>query len=425
MNDPARAIFGGQSNGGFNPMQTAQQAPQAYGAQAAPQGAAPQGQQDAQLTNPMLPPPTQSNPTNYPGADSTEGAMFNRGLALQKKGLYGEADETKRAADEAAAFADHNAALMQAHQASYQEHLGQLDNERKSLASDIQNGHIDPQHYWNSKSTGSQISTVLGLIVGGLGGPDNQAINFLNKNIDNDINAQKAELGKKENLLSMNLQQFGNLHAAEAATRLMSQDIAGQQMLAMAQRSGSAQAINRANAMWGAHLQSSAPEAARIANVAALGKLAKTNPEAAISIGIQDPAERKEARTQLENATKLANVHKTIDSITKELAANQTAAARFGDPIQSRRNIERLKAELVPLIMESNPSKRLTEESARLEIEPLIQGFMDNPDTASKLTASLHRLADTHSDKPTILDGRGIPYPKYSAPVTVPFRGKR
>lgn len=83
---------------------------------------------------------------------------------------------------------------------------------------DYKNGHIDPDHYLNSQGTGEKISTAIGLILGGIGGglthQENPALKFLNQQIDRDVMAQQAELGKKENLLSANLKHFGDLKTA-------------------------------------------------------------------------------------------------------------------------------------------------------------------------------------------------------------------
>ena len=95
-------------------------------------------------------------------------------------------------------------------------------------------GKIDPNRYVGSMSTGQKLSTAIGLIMGGMGagivGGENPAMKYLNNQIENDINAQKTDLGKKESLLSRNLQQFGNLRDATAMTRANMADLASLQM---------------------------------------------------------------------------------------------------------------------------------------------------------------------------------------------------
>jgi len=52
----------------------------------------------------------------------------------------------------------------------------------------------------------------------------------LNRQIDRDIDAQKATLGRKESLLSANMRQFGNLHDATQMTKVMQTDIVSNQL---------------------------------------------------------------------------------------------------------------------------------------------------------------------------------------------------
>lgn len=99
------------------------------------------------------------------------------------------------------------------------------ETEYNNFIHDIQNQHIDPSHYMKSLGVAGNIATGIGLILGGMGagvtGGENPALSMLNKNIDRDIAAQQAELGKKENLLSANMKHFGNIRDATAMTQAM------------------------------------------------------------------------------------------------------------------------------------------------------------------------------------------------------------
>lgn len=118
----------------------------------------------------------------------------------------------------------------------YQSHVKQLDDERQALQDDIKNSHIDPSQYLGSQESGSRIATAIGLMLGGMGGggTSNLALDFVNKQIDRDIEAQKANLGKKENLLSANMKQYGNLRDATDMTKIMMNDIVSDQLKAAA-----------------------------------------------------------------------------------------------------------------------------------------------------------------------------------------------
>lgn len=110
--------------------------------------------------------------------------------------------------------------------------------DRQLIQEELKNGQIDPGHYWGSLSTPAKISTSIGLLLSGIGSglghTENMAMQYLNKQIDNDINAQKANLGKKENLLSANLKEYGNLRDAYEATRIQQNDTVINQLKAAA-----------------------------------------------------------------------------------------------------------------------------------------------------------------------------------------------
>ncbi len=121
------------------------------------------------------------------------------------------------------------------------QHLQSLHDEYNNTVEDIKNGHIDPNHYLASLSTAGKISTGIGLFLGGIGSAlthqANPAAEFLKQAIDRDVDAQKAELGKKENLLSANMKQFNNLKDATEMTRLQIQGAAANQMQQQAAKS--------------------------------------------------------------------------------------------------------------------------------------------------------------------------------------------
>lgn len=104
-----------------------------------------------------------------------------------------------------------------------------LDTERENNVKDINNFHINPNRVIENMSTGRHILNAIGLVLGGFGqglvGGSNPAYDYIQGQISRDVDAQKAELGKKENLLSHNIQATQSLHAGEALTRLQMNDI--------------------------------------------------------------------------------------------------------------------------------------------------------------------------------------------------------
>lgn len=119
---------------------------------------------------------------------------------------------------QAAAFAGQQREL-QAQAIKEQQHAQAYLDESRAAADDIKKGHIQPNHYLESKSTLGKIGTALGLMLGGYGaglthGP-NMAQQFLQSQIERDLEAQKANLGSKENLLSALNSRYHNQQTAD------------------------------------------------------------------------------------------------------------------------------------------------------------------------------------------------------------------
>lgn len=119
-------------------------------------------------------------------------------------------------------YQQHVADLQQSH-AQYQGDLQTTKTKIDQLTGDIEKATIDPQHFWSDKSTAQKVTSGIGLILAGIGsgltGQPNLAAQFLQRSVDRDIDAQKANLGKKETLLSSLYRRYGNIQEAEQATR--------------------------------------------------------------------------------------------------------------------------------------------------------------------------------------------------------------
>lgn len=98
---------------------------------------------------------------------------------------------------------------------NYQNQFQELNGHINSAIEDVNNGHIDPDHYMSSKSDWGKARTAIGLILGGIGsgltGQPNAALDFINKQIDRDILTQRVNLDKKNTVLGAYMRQMGNL----------------------------------------------------------------------------------------------------------------------------------------------------------------------------------------------------------------------
>lgn len=182
---------------------------------------------------PNLPPQTPIQDPLEQSLEDQEAATM-KGFAQKEQGIQAAAQAMGQQGQEEAKALDagiqaHHEILNQA-----QDNMTRINGEIENVIGDIKDQHIDPNHYWNDKSTLGKVSTALGMILSGWGsgisGQPNMAVNFLNANIDRDINAQKANLGKQESLLSAYYKEFGNVKDAEDMARITQQSIVTDQL---------------------------------------------------------------------------------------------------------------------------------------------------------------------------------------------------
>jgi hypothetical protein len=186
-----------------------------------------------------VPDPQQApgTPTGAGGALSSDpyGAQvsadqYMKGLEQEKQGIAQEAQALAAQEKAKSEVEAQKAQTLQNTMQSYEQNHAALQKEREALQADIANSHIDPTRYLDSMSTGKKIRTAIGLMLSGLGAggshSEDTAFNFIRSQIDHDIEAQKAEIGKKQNLLSMNMQKFQDLRSATDMTKSMQLDIA-------------------------------------------------------------------------------------------------------------------------------------------------------------------------------------------------------
>jgi hypothetical protein len=133
-----------------------------------------------------------------------------------------------------------------------------------------------------------------------------------------------------------------------------------------------------------------------------------------------DNEQYAQGNKELATANKAIAAHRAIDEITSDLAQQQTGVNRFSNPIQAPQRIAALRARLIPLIQSVSETKRLNPETLGAEIDPLIQKFTSNKQTAQMFAHGLHGLITTHTDDTPTLNGLsnfGVQVPQYQPPA--------
>ncbi len=307
-----------------------------------------------------------------------------------------------------------------------QEKTNHLLEQRDLLKNDIANSRIDANHLISSKTDLGKISTAIGLILGGIGGAltgrENPAQKFLQSQIEQDIEAQKAELGRKENLLSANLSEFKNMNDAIAATR------AGQYaIMEMEFKQAAAKAqdpIMKARAMqnankWGIEstnmlMQLAQSQAQRdLMQVQMHGAMKPgANPMVAIQTMVpenQRAAAIKELGEYNAIQSQLSQLDKAMDAAFKNASLGEAVSS----PLQSRLRKKQSFEKLFPIV-KAIAGEKMSEGDAKNMIEPMLPGITTNQETHEAAKASLRdQLNSMIPGRTPILSGYGlIPAPK-------------
>lgn len=198
-------------------------------------------------------------------------------------------------------------------QSQYKQDYDALDMERQHLVADIQDGHVSPEKFWDNHS---KIATGIGMILAGFNPTNspNAAINFLKAQMEQNLEAQKANLSSKQSLLSANLQQFGNMRQAMDMTRVMQADVVKNQLESAAAKATSPLAKAAALKAAGEINAAYAPLFQKVATQASMAKLTSGAnqdpsklPALIDAIAVQDPDRAKEMRGRLVPGLGLTN----------------------------------------------------------------------------------------------------------------------
>jgi hypothetical protein len=329
----------------------------------------PQGAQQGQVPMPV---PNQYSQQSDPYGANAYSNVSKEGLQNVTQGQQGEAQAQGAINQAQAAAMDPGIQAQQQQLNDYQQRTGDLRSEYQNFIQDYQNKHIDPKNVFENMSTGQKISTGIGLFFGGLSAgfshQGNPAMDFLNKQIDRDMQAQKDNMDQGRNLLSANMQQYGNERDAMAMTEAMQRGIIANQMQEAALKSGNPllqakaqQAIGQFelqnNALFGqmamrqtlqngpggqtmgqASIQGGTPQMPQ------QGAMNQIDPATKIrlmgQVGYLTPAQVDETQKQLQTAENMSKQRDNLFDAADQLSNINTIGNRIMSPIQTPKQVE-------------------------------------------------------------------------------------
>lgn len=295
---------------------------------------------------------------------------YNQGLQEQKGGIEEAAKAESDLAQAQQPILQQAVQRQQEQIKNYENNYSALDKERQAFQKDIQDKHIDPQHYMNSLGVAGRVSTAIGLILGGMGGgitgQGNPALDYLNKQIANDIDAQKANIGKTENLLAANMKQFGNLQDATKMTQLMQIDIVKNQLAEAAAKSTDPLVKARAQQAMGQLDMQAAPIMSQMAmRRTLLGGMqsGQMDPSQVIRMIVPE-GQQQAAYKEFGEAQSMSRAKDNILSAFDQLDKINTVGNRVTSPLQS---VKQTKAIRDPLIaqLSKETAGRFTEADSQ------------------------------------------------------------
>lgn len=337
--------------------------PEAEAAMAAPSLApAPQMQQPAAQS--LAPQVQQPAPMAQPAqAAASQTPSLMHGYESDIAGKQAEAQALAQQGDAQAKALEKQVTTLGKMSQQYQAKFDDLDRERKAFQQDVMDSHIDANRYLGSMTTGQKFDTAVGLILGGLGGggQGNAAQDFLNRQIDRDIEAQKANLNKKESLLSANMRQFGNLKDAMDMTKVMMNDQVIAKLKLAEAKAQNPLAKARAQQEIAKLEMQVAPMVQQLATKQALSQFESQTqqdpsmyPQLIAAYEKVDPEKAKDLRERLVPGVGLANTPKDANEV-KEITVSAQGAKRgiqelrdlISKPLKSLNPLDKAKAESV------------------------------------------------------------------------------
>lgn len=332
--------------------------------------------------------------------------------AAKAEGALGQAKATQEAGFQSSL---HDAAQ------TYQSTMDHLLDQDQKVQSDLANGHFDPNAYIKNMTTGGQIATGIGLILGGMGaglthGP-NMAFEFLQSQINRDLDAQKAEVGKKENLLSHNIALMGNARAGYEMTRLQLNDVVGSQIRMEADKAATPIAAAQAQIQNGLIGEKKAQTMRQIALLQSAQRLQQGtgNPASSLRLmqmsGMITPQQYESGNKELEKGMETEKLRGDLTNSFQDLSG-KALAGKFSP--EDRNSAINAFAGRLAKISEG----RFNLDESKQQVAAIMPTGLESAQTRMNKLQRLNMLMDGQVNTP-ILNGMGLSVPK-SQPAAQP-----
>lgn len=328
---------------------------------------------------------------------------YSQGQQEQRRGLEKQAEAESQQARESIPALQRQQDQLQTLSQLHEEHMNSLNKERESLMTDALKGHINPNQFWEEKSVPGKIGTIVGMLIGGLGGSD-APMKLLQTQIDRNIQAQKLNLENKHNLLNANRAQFQNERDAVDMTKVMTNDQVSNQIKLAAARAtdpmAKARLLQSAGQLDKDSYQITGQTAMRRSMMTGQ-KNGTLDPETLIRFSPVIPEGEKEAAfKELGEAQATTKAKDNILSAFDQISKLNTVGNRVGSPLQSSESIKAIKDPIVASLSKGTAG-RFTEADAGM-LETLFPTLKDGPQSLAVKRQRLNALVSEKMNFPRL-----------------------
>lgn len=324
-----------------------------------------------QLHNPVDP----SQQPNTVPTQSPEGAYADvPGYKEAAKGIFqnqsAQSDLAQQNANILKEAGNKEASATQEFQKGMQEKMKTIQD----VSKDIQDSKIDPHHYVENMSSRQKIMTAIGFVLGGIGSglahQENMASKFFNDQINRDVEAQKANIGNKHNLLSALERQYGDSMVAENMFKAIRANGVANQLQQAAASSGDLQAQARANMEIGKLKEQYFPMVMRAQAMDSVNKgTAPSDPSQLVQWMV--PKERqKEVFDEIQSAQVARNSREKLLAMFDQAAKDNTVLKTGAGQLRTPPSVLALRVEAMPVLKDASGRVNEMEQHTLMNAEP-------------------------------------------------------
>lgn len=378
----------------------------------------PMDEAESAPTAPPVPQAQSAGPQLPVGPDFSQ--ELQRDIAMQRQGIQNQAAAQGQLGQAQAQQYGQAAGSLENLQSIFGSRARDINDERMAAYEDYKKGRINPNAYWDEKSPlhpenegHSKVATAIGLMFSGLGGVQSAqaAVGFLNQQINRNIEAQKANMGKKENMMTFLTQQLGNEKDAAAMSSILQRDALADRIAQEAARAQSPVAKAQAMQQVGALQAQNAPILAQLQYRQGIIKGMQKGalpPEAGVQV-LVDPSHQSKVYDSLGKVRALNTMENEMNknaAILQQKILNGTFS-----PNDTKAMKQQFSGPLAKVA-----AGRFNKEEAELQMDILLPSKTDTPSTAAhkdQLRQEFFRAL--RAEHEPVLVGNHIPVPKPAA----------